>query len=237
MILVLGNLIQIGIWAISFRLLCEYQDYPDAFYYSAVNFSTLGYGDRTMSHDSPLEEDPMFTTMSAPENSGPSLKLLGILTIILGILAIISPLMTGLSVVVLVGFLVLAGGVARLLWAFRAGSLGRGMLQFALGFLTLICGLVLVTDPLVGSGILTILLAVYLVFDGVSEIMAALRAKPEPGWGWLLFGGIVSLLLGIMIWRQFPLSGGWAIGLILGFKLLVVGMIMLGVGREAESRS
>jgi uncharacterized membrane protein HdeD (DUF308 family) len=223
------------------RRLGEFPEFPNAFYYPAVKLATLGYSEFFKSSKNQLiprsEEEPMFTALPLSEKSGPSLKLLGILTIILGFMAIISPLLTGLSVVVLVGFLVLAGGVARLMWAFRAGSLGRGIFQLALGFLTLICGIVLVTDPLVGSGILTIMLTVYLVFDGVAEIMAALRAKPAPGWNWLLFGGIVSVLLGLMIWRQFPLSGGWAIGFLLGFKLLVVGSIMLGVGREVKSNS
>jgi len=163
--------------------------------------------------------------------AGKNLKWLGILTLVLGILAMVTPLMTGLSVVVMVGMLVVFAGMARMFWAFRAGSLGRGLLQMAIGGLTLICGLIMVTDPLVASGVLTIMIAIYLVLDGGFEIVAALQARPAGGWGFLLAGGVISLLLGIMIWKQYPFSGAWALGLMLGFKLLLVGMAMVGVGR------
>jgi uncharacterized membrane protein HdeD (DUF308 family) len=168
---------------------------------------------------------------------GPNVKLLGIITIILGILAISAPLITGLSIALLVGVLVLAGGVTRIVWALRAGSFGKGLLRFAIGALTVICGIVLVTDPLVASGILTILLAVYFVLDGVAEIVGAFHVRPVSGWGWLLVGGIISLLLGVMIWRQFPLSGAWAIGVLLGFRLLLVGISMVIVAPVVRSNT
>jgi len=166
-----------------------------------------------------------------------NLKWLGVVTLILGGLAVASPLMTGLSVALLVGVLVVAGGIARMFWALRAGSLGRGLFQFAIGGLTLLCGLVLVTDPVFASGVLTIMITIYLVIDGVCEIGAAWRMRPAGGWGWLMVAGVVSVLLGLMIWRQFPLSGAWAIGLMLGVKLMLVGLTMIGMGRIARDET
>jgi uncharacterized membrane protein HdeD (DUF308 family) len=61
-------------------------------------------------------------------------------------------------------------------------------------------------------------------------VFAALRIRPAPGSGWLLLGGFVSILLGILIWRQFPFSSLWAIGVLLGVKLIMVGTLMLKVG-------
>lgn len=168
---------------------------------------------------------------------GRNMKGFGIITIIIGILAIAAPLITGLSVVFLVGLLVLAGGIVRMIWAFQAASLGKGLLGFAIGGLTLLCGVVLVTDPLLASGILTILLAAYFLVDGVLEVVAAFRVRPSSGWGWLLVCGAVSFLLGLLIWQQFPLSGAWAIGVLLGIKLLLVGMVMIGVGPISRSNA
>jgi len=164
---------------------------------------------------------------------GRKMKRFGIITIIIGILAIAAPLITGLSVALLVGLLVLAGGIARMAWAFQTGSLGKGLLGLAIGGLTLLCGVALVTDSLLASGVLTIILAVYFVVDGVFEVAAAFQVRPV-GWGWLLVGGVLSFLFGLMIWQQFPLSGAWAIGVLLGFKLLLVGIIMIGVGPIAR---
>ncbi len=165
---------------------------------------------------------------------GKNTKWFGILTIILGILAIAAPLTAGVSIALMVGVLVLLGGATRMVWAFQAGSLGKGLLGFAIGLLTLVCGVALVTDPLLASGFLTIMLAAYFLVDGAFEVAAAFRLRPTPGWGWLLVGGLLSFVLGVMIWQQFPLSGAWAIGILLGVKLLFVGIIMIGVGSSAR---
>jgi uncharacterized membrane protein HdeD (DUF308 family) len=77
---------------------------------------------------------------------------------------------------------------------------------------------------------LTLVLAGYFVIDGLFEIIGAFQVKPATGWGFLLFGGVVSLALGMMIWRQFPISGAWAIGILVGVKLLFAGLAMVTVG-------
>ena len=121
-----------------------------------------------------------------------------------------------------------------MIWAFHAGSLGKGLLAFAIGGLTLLCGVALITEPLLASGVLTIILAAYFLVDGVLEIATAFKVPPSSGRGWLLAGGVLSCFLGLMIWHQFPLSGVWAIGFLLGLKLLLIGMIMISVGPIAR---
>ena len=171
----------------------------------------------------------------AAKAGGKNMTIFGIIAIILGIFAMLAPGLTGISVAILVGVIVLIGGILRIIWAFQAGSLGKGLLMFAIGGLTLLCGIALVANPLFASGVLTIMLAVYFIVDGIFEIAAAMRLRPESGWGWMLFGGIISIWLGIMIWGQFPLSGAWAIGILLGIKLFFVGLIMVMVGSAVRS--
>ncbi len=166
---------------------------------------------------------------------GRNMTIFGVNTIILGILAMLAPGLTGMSVVMLVGVFVIGGGIVRMIWAFQAGSLGRGLLMFAIGGLTLLCGITLVANPLFAAGVLTIILGIYFVADGIFEIAAGFQLKPESGWGWMLFAGIVSILFGIMIWGQFPLSGAWAIGILLGIKLFFVGLIMITGGSVVRS--
>ncbi|MDX1382102.1 MAG: DUF308 domain-containing protein [Thermoanaerobaculia bacterium] len=161
------------------------------------------------------------------------MTIFGILTMILGFLAMASPLVAGASVALLVGVLMIIGGAARLFWSFKAESFGQGALKFAIGALTLLCGLAMVGNPLYGVSLLTIVLAAYFIVDGLFEIVGAFQVRPQQGWGWLLFGGIVSLLLGLMIWRQFPLSGAWAIGILVGIKLFMAGLMMITVGAAA----
>ena len=171
----------------------------------------------------------------AAKEGGKNMTIFGIIAIILGIFAMLAPGLTGISVAVLVGVIVLIAGIVRIIWAFQAGSLGKGLLMFAIGGLTLLCGIALIANPLFASGVLTIMLAVYFIVDGVAEITASVRLRPTNGWGWMLFGGIVSILLGFMIWGQFPLSGVWAIGILLGIKLFFVGLIMVTGGSAVRS--
>jgi uncharacterized membrane protein HdeD (DUF308 family) len=171
----------------------------------------------------------------AAKAGGKKMTFLGVIAIILGMLAMLMPGLTGISIVFLLGVLVFVGGIVRIIWAFQAGSLGKGLLMFAIGGLTLLCGIALLANPLFGSAVLTIMLSLYFILDGISEVVAGIKLRPGSGWGWMLFGGIVSIWLGIMIWGQFPLSGVWAIGILLGIKLFFVGLIMVMGGSAVRS--
>lgn len=162
---------------------------------------------------------------------GKKMTTLGIIAIVLGLLCTMAPVITGLSIALLLGILVLTAGVARVIWAFKAGSVGQGIWKFVLGGLTLICGLALVLNPVFAASVLTIIIVLYLIVDGVSEIAAGMATKQ----GWLTFAGVVSILLGVLLWAQFPLSGPWAMGILLGLKLLFIGIIMLMGGSTVRS--
>lgn len=171
----------------------------------------------------------------AAKSGGRFVTLMGVISIILGMLAMMAPGLTGISILILLGLIVLIGGIVRIIWAFRASSLGRGLLMFAIGGLTILCGIILLANPIFASGVLSILLAIYFVLDGISEISAGMSLQPNTGWGWLIFGGIVSIILGVLIWSQYPLSGVWAIGILLGIKLFFVGIIMITTGSALRS--
>ena len=156
--------------------------------------------------------------------------ILGILTVILGVLAMMAPLMAGVAVALSVGILLIIAGVMRTIFAFKCKSWGKGILIFLLGLLTLLVGFYMVSRPGAALVTLTLFLAAYFVVDGIFEIIEAFDLKPIDGWGWMLFGGIVSILLGIMIWRQWPVSGAWAIGILFGIKLIFAGWAMVGIG-------
>ncbi|GAA5525996.1 hypothetical protein Maes01_02581 [Microbulbifer aestuariivivens] len=169
--------------------------------------------------------------------SGKTMTILGAVTIILGIFALLVPNLTGFSIALLIGMLVLAGGVFRLFWALQAGSFGKGLLGAGLGLLTILAGLVLLFNPVLLSGVLTVVLALYFIVDGIAELAAGFgtTGASSGGRGWLLFGGVVSILLGVMLWMQFPFSGIWALGILFGIKLFFVGMIMIAGGRALRA--
>jgi uncharacterized membrane protein HdeD (DUF308 family) len=160
--------------------------------------------------------------------------IVGILMLVCGILAIGSPLVAGMSVTVIVGIMLLVGGIAQCFLAFQAGAFGEGLLIFIMGALTAVAGLYLFNQPLAGLASITIFLAAYFVVTGISELISAFQIRPADGWGLMLFNGIVTLLLGIMIWRQFPLSGAWAVGVLFGIKLVLGGWSLIFIGRAVR---
>ena len=158
------------------------------------------------------------------------LLILGIVTSILGVFALFSPMLSGSVVATLIAVVLIAAGIARLIFSFQAGSFGKGILAFALGALTIIAGIWMMTRPLLTLLSLTLLLMIYFLVDGIMEIFAAFKAKPLEGWGWMLFGGIVSVILGIIVWRNLPEASLWLIGVLVGIKLIFAGAAMTAFG-------
>lgn len=177
----------------------------------------------------------MDTLAEAVKTGGKRMTTLGVVAIILGILAILMPFVAGASAMLLLGVVVLAAGIVRIIWAFGSDSVGKGLLKFGIGMLTLLAGIVLLAHPLFAMVVLTIVLAIYFVLDGIAEIVAGIKRRPGLGWIWMLIGGVISILLGIFIWRQFPLSGIWAIGILLGIKLFFIGLMMITAGSVMRS--
>jgi uncharacterized membrane protein HdeD (DUF308 family) len=167
-------------------------------------------------------------------NSG-WLTALGMAMMVLGFLAMASPLVSGIAIAWMVGFFVLVGGVTRIVFAFRARQWGLGILSLLLGGMGILAGLLTIAHPLYGLKFLTLLLSCYLLVEGITEAILAFQLRPLPGWGWTLASGASSVVLGWLIWSQWPLSGAWAVGLLVGIKMLFTGSTMLGLGMAARS--
>jgi uncharacterized membrane protein HdeD (DUF308 family) len=161
----------------------------------------------------------------------------GVLTIILGFLAMGAPLVTGLALALMIGIAMLVAGLLQTVYAFQAGSIGRGFLRLLFGGITILAGCAIIGQPGMALATLTLFLAVYFVIDGLTTLFASSAVKQ--GKGLVIFNGIVTLLLGIMIWRGWPVSGVWAIGILVGVRLIFSGMTMLAlgsVGRELANQ-
>ena len=160
--------------------------------------------------------------------------IMGIIMLICGFLAVGSPLAAGLSVTIFVGAMLVIGGVAQCFLAFQAGAFGKGLLIFIMGALTAVAGFYLFSQPLAGLASITLFLAAFFIVTGIFELIGAFQIRPAQGWGMMLFNGIVTLILGVMIWRQFPLSGAWAVGVLFGIKLIFSGWTLIFIGRSAR---
>jgi len=168
--------------------------------------------------------DVTVLSSSRPKNPR-NFTVLGILTILLGIFCISSPLFIGVAIQYMVGTALVMGGIFQLLIALQSQQLR--LFAFLTGFLTLACGGFLFAKPHFGISVITFLLIAYFISSGIVKILTALKLQPLPGWLWQLMSGGISLLLGGALWKGWPVSGAWAIGLFFGINLIFTGMVML----------
>ena len=150
--------------------------------------------------------------------------LMGVLFIVLGLVAIGEPLVAGLAVAVLAGWLLLAGGIVHAVSAFRAGGAKSVIWHALLAVLYLAGGVYFVTHPLLGLGTLTLFLSVIFFIEGVVWVVAYFQLRSNI---WMLLNGVITLVLGLMIWAGWPSTSVWAIGTLLGVNLLMTGMSIL----------
>jgi uncharacterized membrane protein HdeD (DUF308 family) len=161
----------------------------------------------------------------------------GVLTILLGIFAMAAPLVTGLALAVLIGISLVVAGLVQTIYALQAGSLGRGIVRFIFGGVTVLAGLAIIGQPGIALATLTLFLAVYFVIDGLTTLFASTAVASGQGKGLVIFNGVITLVLGIMIWRGWPISGVWAIGILVGIRLLFSGMTMMALGAVGRNVS
>ena len=170
---------------------------------------------------------------SAAKNAG-WLIALGVVTAIAGFLTIASPLAAGLGVAFIVGVAMTIAGVARTVGAFSAGSFGQGALAVIGGILSFVAGVIIAARPGLGLEVLSLMLGAYLLVDGVSGAVLAFHVRPQKGWGWMLFSAALSVLLGFLLLRDWPLSGMWAVGTLVGMNLIFSGAALASVGSAAR---
>jgi len=160
---------------------------------------------------------------------------LGILMIIAGFLAVgMEPFVTGVIVVYIVAWTAIFSGGAQLFYAFSHEAKHR-WLEGLLGIIYIIAGIYLLMHPLGGRRTINKKIACFLLVYGVFAIVLAFQMRPAPGWGWVLFDAIITVLLGGLIYVHWPLNTDWVIGTLFGISLIVSGfsrlMLSLAVRR------
>jgi len=152
---------------------------------------------------------------------------LGIALIALGVAAVVAPVVAGSALVIVIGFILLIAGAVPIVRELKAEASKERTIGLILGIITALAGIAIIGHPLFGLAFLTVLLVGYFIVEGVWKIVVSFRYKPATGWKWLLASGVLSLVLGLLIWRQWPVSGLWAVGVLVGVNLLGTGMALV----------
>jgi uncharacterized membrane protein HdeD (DUF308 family) len=150
-----------------------------------------------------------------------------VLMIALGILAMALPVATGIGIAILIAWITICAGFAHLAYAFAAENAGSFLWRFLIGVLYVVGGFYLAIHPALSLASLTLVLAAIFVVEGLLRIVFFAQSRSLPGAGWILFDGVITVVLGLVIARDWPLSSAWAIGTIVGVNLCVSGVTRL----------
>jgi uncharacterized membrane protein HdeD (DUF308 family) len=162
-----------------------------------------------------------FSLANFQKNRGWFLSL-GILLIIVGTLAIIYDVAATLISVLFFGWLLIIVGAVEAIQSFWQPKWGGFFMHLIVGILAAVVGFNLVTSPAAGALVLTLIMAVYFIVIGIIRSITAISMR-FPSWGWVLFSGVITFILGILIKNQWPISGLWVIGLFIGIDMICSG--------------
>jgi len=159
---------------------------------------------------------------------------LGILLVILGLIAVGASTLVTLATILFFGWLMVIGGVLQAIHAVISRQWGGFVLDLFTGILYFVVGLLIVTHPAGTATTLTLLIAMFLMFSGIFRLAVAAMVRFHHAF-WLLLHGILNLVLGILIWQQWPSSGLWIIGLFIGIEMIFHGWTLIMLGLMAKN--
>ncbi len=159
---------------------------------------------------------------------------LGVALVVLGIIALGSLVVASLATAIFIGAILLAGGVTEMIGAFWCRAWSGFFFHLLASVLSVVVGGLFLAAPVDALFTLTLLLAALLLVGGIFNIVAAMSYR-IPGWGLLLLGGIIDVVLGVMIWQGWPATALWVIGLFVAINLVFRGIKWVALGLALRS--
>jgi len=165
----------------------------------------------------------------------------GVSLIILGMVAVGSPFLAAVAVNALIAWLIILAGVLHLIVAFHTREAGSLIWRLLVGLAYVFFGAYITGHPALGVVSLTLVLASLFLIEGILNIALFFKVRSAQGSSWFLIDGIITLLLGLMIYIQWPSSSAWAIGTLVGVSMIMSGitrvMLSLAVRKATDTMS
>lgn len=178
--------------------------------------------------------NPIAAGMEEVRSSWGWFLVLGILFVVLGAVCVIGNVAATFATVLVVGWMLLFSGIFALVHAFRTHTWQGFLLSLLNALFRGFTGYLLIRYPLAGAASLTLILAAFFIVGGLFRAIGAGMLK-YPRWGWSVFSGIVSLVLGVMLLAQMPVSSVWFIGFAVGLDFIFDGTAVIGLATALHS--
>jgi uncharacterized membrane protein HdeD (DUF308 family) len=143
--------------------------------------------------------------------------------ILAGVLALVYPLASSLAVILFLGWLLIISGIVQGISLFDARSVPHFWLQLISVVLSVIVGALLIRHRGEGLLVLTLLLLVYFMIEGISKVIFSLTIRPFPNWSLVFASGVVGILVALYLWASLPVTAVWLLGVLLGIQLICEG--------------
>lgn len=177
----------------------------------------------------------MASDTEAVQKAGGWVVAWGVLLIIAGFLAVMMPAAAALATTLVLGWVLIFAGGFEIVHAIQTRAQDGFILELLSAILTLVLGVWLLVSPIAAAASLALLIGAFLFASGVARTMHAFQWKPRNGWGWILFDGLLSIVLAILIAMRWPASSLDFIGLLTGFTLISTGVWRIVLGRALRS--
>lgn len=158
---------------------------------------------------------------------------LGSVYLLLGIFALAFASATSLAAIITLGIVLICAGIAEITYGLQGRKRGQLWPHLAFGCLGLICGALVLMNPIENTLGFTLIAGFLLIASGLAKVIGSV-AERSSGWGWFATNGIISIVLGAFILRAFPISAFWTIGVFVGIDLIVAGASLIGLGASAK---
>jgi uncharacterized membrane protein HdeD (DUF308 family) len=159
---------------------------------------------------------------------------LGILFLLAGVFALAMPFIAGLAVTTIFAVVLVWLGIVEIIHSFSVKSWGGFVWELIIGIVMLIGGVSIWINPILGALTLTIVVAATFLAKGVFQVILGFRMRPHNGWGWMLVAGILDIVVGLIIWLNWPVSTAWALGTLAGISFLFTGWSYIMVAMAAR---
>jgi uncharacterized membrane protein HdeD (DUF308 family) len=170
------------------------------------------------------------TTAALVGRHGSTLSILwGVLLVVFGFIAIGAPFLAAVAVSAIVAWLIVLAGIVHVAVAFHSHGAGSVLWKLLVGLAYLVFGGYMLVHPVLSVAALTLVLAALFVIEGVLNIVLYFKMRPLHGSIWVLVDGLITLLLGTMIYLQWPFSAIWAIGILVGVSLMISGFTRIAL--------
>lgn len=175
------------------------------------------------------------TAAPDPRTTGTWVIIWGVLLIIAGILAIGQPKVAALAVDLLLAWLLVFAGIVQFVYALQERGKDGFRFKILSAILTFLLGVFLLLRPMLGVASIALLIGAFMLASGVSSVMFALKHKPKAGWGWVMFDGILSIVIAFLIANGWPESSISFVGILVGIVMIYGGVWRIILGRALRA--